>query len=439
MTEITFFGGVDGEIGGNIIQLKTKESRIFLDMGVNFQRRRKYYDDIFIKPSSKDELIRVGVLPNLDIFQLTNKTFCDGVLISHAHSDHYKFISFLNRNIPIYLSTESAGIISSIYQTLPKTFENDFSGLNFRPFKNSKSFKINDIEVVPIEVNHSIIGAYSFLLYTDNLRIFYTGDFKIDGRRKELFQQLVNQLKDEKIDILITEATRVIDFSLTSESDVEKNLQEVLSKGKSLTFIDVSLLDLDRINTIFEVSTFLKKDVIIPPKLAYYLLSLRERLSFKLSTHQKLLIYDNGKPQKEEWIKETFSSYPRSNIILKNEILKEPARYIFVNTFLSPTELKELEPPEGSIFIHSSSEPFDEERELSYTRLVNWLEFFGIPSCNIHSSGHIDIFSLRDFVREIKPKITIPIHTAYPYLVGRFFSDISKVIVPKREVPYIFQ
>jgi ribonuclease J len=439
MTEITFFGGVDGEIGGNIIQLKTKESRIFLDMGINFQRRRKYYDDIFIKPSSKDELIRVGVLPNLDIFQLTNETLCDGVLISHAHSDHYKFIPFLNRNIPIYLSTESAGIISSIYQTLPKTFENDFSGLTFKPFKNSKGFKINDIEVIPIEVNHSIIGAYSFLLYTDNLRIFYTGDFKIDGRRKELFQQLVNRLKYEKIDILITEATRVIDFSLTSESDVEKNLQEVLSKGKSLTFIDVSLLDLDRINTVFEVSAFLKKDVIIPPKLAYYLLSLREKLSFKLSTHHNLLIYDNGKPQKEEWIKETFSSYPRSNIILKNEILKEPARYIFVNTFLSPTELKELEPPEGSIFIHSSSEPFDEERELSYTRLVNWLEFFGIPSCHIHSSGHIDIFSLRDFVREIKPKITIPIHTVYPYLVGKFFSNISKVIVPKKEVPYTFQ
>jgi ribonuclease J len=439
MTEIIFFGGVDGEIGGNIIQLKTKESRIFLDMGINFQRRRKYYDDIFIKPSSKDELIRVGVLPNLDIFQLTNETLCDGVLISHAHSDHYKFISFLNRNIPIYLSTESAGIISSIYQTLPKTFENDFSGLTFKPFKNSKGFKINDIEVIPIEVNHSIIGAYSFLLYTDNLRIFYTGDFKIDGRRKELFQQLVNRLKDEKIDILITEATRVIDFSLTSESDVERNLQEVLSKGKSLTFIDVSLLDLERINTIFEVSIFLKKDVIIPARLAYYLLSLREKLGFKPSTYHKLLIYNSGKPQKEEWIKETFSSYPRSNIILKNEILEEPARYIFVNTFLSPAELKELEPPEGSIFIHSSSEPFDEERELSYTRLVNWLEFFGIPSCHIHSSGHIDIFSLRDFVREIKPKITIPIHTAYPYLVGKFFSNISKVIVPKREVPYTFQ
>jgi ribonuclease J len=439
MTEITFFGGVDGEIGGNIIQLKTKESRIFLDMGINFQRRRKYYDDIFIKPSSKDELIRVGVLPNLDIFQLTNKTFCDGVLISHAHSDHYKFISFLNRDIPVYLSAESAGIISSISQTLPKTFENDFSGLNFKPFKNLKSFKINDIEIVPIEVNHSIIGAYSFLIYTDNLHIYYTGDFKINGRRKELFQQLIHRLKEEKVDILITEATRVIDFSLTSESDVEKNLQEVLSKGKSLTFIDVSLLDLDRINTIFEISTFLKKDVIIPPRLAYYLLSLREKLGFKPSTHQKLLIYDSGKPQKEEWIKETFSSYPRSNIILKNEILKEPARYIFVNTFLSPAELKELEPPEGSIFIHSSSEPFDEERELSYTRLVNWLEFFGIPSCHIHSSGHIDIFSLRDFVREIKPKITIPIHTAYPYLVGKFFSNISKVIVPKKEVPYTFQ
>jgi len=439
MIEVTFFGGVDNEIGGNIIQLKTKESRIFLDMGMNFQRRRKYYDDIFIKPSSKDELIRVGVLPNLDVFQLTNETFCDGVLISHAHSDHYKFIPFLNRDIPIYLSAESAGIISSIFQTLPKTFENDFSGLNFKPFKNLKSFKINDIEIAPIEVNHSIIGAYSFLIYTDNLRIFYTGDFKTNGKRKELFQELINRLKEERIDILITEATRVIDFSLTSEDDVEKKLQEILSKERSLTFIDVSLLDLDRIDTIFKVSASFKKDVIIPPKLAYYFLFLREKLKLKFSFPQNLLIYDSGRFVREEWVKETYSSYPKSKIISKNEILKEPARYIFVNTFLSPIELKELEPPEGSIFIHSSSEPFDEERELSYTILTNWLEFFGIPSCQIHSSGHIDLISLKNFIREIKPNITIPIHTSYAYLVGKFFSNISKVIVPKKEVPYIFQ
>ncbi|MFH8119737.1 MAG: MBL fold metallo-hydrolase RNA specificity domain-containing protein, partial [Candidatus Aenigmatarchaeota archaeon] len=107
--------------------------------------------------------------------------------------------------------------------------------------------------------------------------------------------------------------------------------------------------------------------------------------------------------------------------------------------FLSPLELKELEPPKGSIFILSSSEPFDEERGLAFDRLINWLEFLGIPSSQVHSSGHIDIFSLKNFINQIKPKIVIPIHTSYPNLVGKFLSDISKVIIPKKEVPYTFQ
>jgi len=438
MVEIRFFGGVGGEVGGNIIKITTNTSAIFLDMGMNFQQRRKYYDDIFIKPYSKEELIRVGILPNLDIFQSTNENTCDGILISHAHSDHYKFLSLINRKIPVYTSIETFAIINSIFQTLPKTFENDYSGINFKCFKNQKSFKINDIEILPIEVDHSIIGANSFLIYTDTTRILYTGDFRAHGKRKNLFSQLVEKVKEERIDILITEATRAIDFSLMNESDVEKKLYEILSKEKSAIFIDISLLDLDRISTILSVSSTFKRNVIIPPKLAYYLLSLQQKLGLKLPLTENILVYEKEEWTKENWIKDTYSSYPASKKITKNEILKKPGNYIFITTFLSPLELKELEPPEGSIFILSSSEPFDEERGLAFDRLINWLEFLGIPSTQIHSSGHIDIFSLKNFINQIKPKIVIPIHTSYPNLVGKFFSNVSKVIIPKKEVPYNF-
>lgn len=439
MVEIKFFGGVGGEVGGNIIQITTKTSNIFLDMGMNFQQRRKYYDDIFIKPSSKEELIRVGILPDLDIFKPTSTISCDGILISHAHSDHYKFISLINRHIPVYTSLESLSIINSIFQTLPKTFENDYSKINFKSFKSSKSLQINDIEILPIEVDHSIIGANSFLIYTDTERIFYTGDFRAHGKRKDLFLQLIDKIKEEKIDILITEATRAIDFSLMDESDVEKKLYEILSKEKSFIFIDVSLLDLDRISTILNISSTFERSVIIPPRLAYYLLSLQQKLRLRFPLTENVLIYEKEKWGEESWIKDTYSSYPSSKRITKDEIIKEPNRYIFITTFLSPLELKELEPPKGSIFILSSSEPFDEERGLAFDRLINWLEFLGIPSSQVHSSGHIDIFSLKNFINQIKPKIVIPIHTSYPNLVGKFLSDISKVIIPKKEVPYTFQ
>lgn len=439
MIEIKFFGGVDGEVGGNIIRISTRTSNIFLDMGINFQQRRKYYDDIFIKPSSKEELIRVGVLPDLDIFQPANTISCDGILISHAHSDHYKFISLINRQIPVYTSPETLSIINTVFQTLPKTFENDYSKINFKPFKSSKTFPINDIEILPIEVDHSIIGANSFLIYTNTARIFYTGDFRAHGKRKNLFFQLIDKIKEEKIDILITEATRAIDFSLMDENDVEKKLYEILSKEKSFIFIDVSLLDLDRISTILNISSTFERSVIIPPRLAYYLLSLQQKLGLKFPLTENILIYEKERWKKEEWIKDTYSSYPSSKKITKNEILKDPNRYIFITTFLSPLELKELEPPEGSVFILSSSEPFDEERELAFDRLINWLEFLGIPSTQVHSSGHIDIFSLKNFINQIKPKIVIPIHTSYPELVGKFLSGVSKVIIPKKEVPYTFR
>lgn len=439
MVEIKFFGGVCGEIGGNIIRVATKDSNIFLDMGVNFRNRRKYYDDIFIRPSSKEELIEIGVLPDLDVFKSTNTDYCDGILISHAHSDHYKFISLINRQIPVYSSLETMNIINCIFQTLPKTFENDYSKINFASFKKSKTFQINDIEILPIEVDHSIIGAYSFIIYTDTTRIFYTGDFRAHGMRKDLFSQLIDILKEEKIDVLITEATRAIDFSLIDENDVGKKLYEILSKEKEPIFIDTSLLDFDRINTILKVSSAFERHVIIPPRLAYYLLFLEQKLGLKLLQAENVLIYEKDRYIKNGWIKDTYSSCPSSKKITKDEILREPERYIFVTTFLSPAELKEIKPPRGSIFILSTSEPFDEERELAFDRLINWLEFLGIPFIQIHSSGHIDILSLRRFINQIKPKIVIPIHTSHPELVGKLLSKTSKVILPKKEVPYTFR
>jgi ribonuclease J len=44
MVELTFFGGVK-EIGGNKILLEDNGTRVFLDFGLSFGLRKKYYDE----------------------------------------------------------------------------------------------------------------------------------------------------------------------------------------------------------------------------------------------------------------------------------------------------------------------------------------------------------------------------------------------------------
>jgi ribonuclease J len=95
-----------------------------------------------------------------------------------------------------------------------------------------------------------------------------------------------------------------------------------------------------------------------------------------------------------------------------------------------------IKPKPGSSFIFSSSEPFNEEREIEYEKFINWLNHFGLPMYRIHCSGHIMPNDLKKVVNEIKPKKFFPIHTEYPELLKKFLIDLTKVILVEKEVIY---
>jgi len=76
--------------------------------------------------------------------------------------------------------------------------------------------------------------------------------------------------------------------------------------------------------------------------------------------------------------------------------------------------------PPDSIAIFSESEPIDEESQIEFEKIVNWLEHLAIPSYRIHCSGHIYPFQLRSVVKEIKPKDLEVIHSNYPLVLRKY-------------------
>ena len=71
--------------------------------------------------------------------------------------------------------------------------------------QSEKEFYIGDIKVKPILCDHSAFDSYMILLYLENKKVLYTGDFSANGIKS--FYSLLNKL--EKVDILITEGTTV--------------------------------------------------------------------------------------------------------------------------------------------------------------------------------------------------------------------------------------
>lgn len=136
MVTITCYGGV-GEIGGNKVLLEDGAARLFLDFGVSFAQRGRYFEE-YLKPRSGRglvDLLHLGLLPPLggiyreDLFpgdELRDwlraqpgyrELELGGVLLSHAHVDHSGYISFLDESVPIYSSAMTAFISKALQDT----------------------------------------------------------------------------------------------------------------------------------------------------------------------------------------------------------------------------------------------------------------------------------------------------------------------------------
>ncbi|HHF58898.1 MAG TPA: MBL fold metallo-hydrolase, partial [Thermoplasmatales archaeon] len=66
MVKLTFYGGV-GEIGGNKILLEDGDCRIFLDFGVSFSRRSKYFEE-FLPPRTANgigDFLATNLIPDI--------------------------------------------------------------------------------------------------------------------------------------------------------------------------------------------------------------------------------------------------------------------------------------------------------------------------------------------------------------------------------------
>ena len=129
MTSITFHGGVN-DIGGNKFLVEDKGTKIFMDFGMSFTDEGKFFSQFMNARTSNSlaDLFELGILPNIPGMYRTDytkhmglggneATEIDAVLLTHAHVDHCKYISYLRPDIPIYCSEASKLIMQNYDDT----------------------------------------------------------------------------------------------------------------------------------------------------------------------------------------------------------------------------------------------------------------------------------------------------------------------------------
>lgn len=135
MTALTFYDSADC-IGGNKILLENEGKALFFDFGTNFKTEGAFFDE-YLGPRSTfgfSDLLAVGLLPPLkglyrsDLeypgvwskysgHPLCREIEVHGVLLSHAHYDHFGHFTYLRRDVPVYTSLTSAAICKALQDT----------------------------------------------------------------------------------------------------------------------------------------------------------------------------------------------------------------------------------------------------------------------------------------------------------------------------------
>lgn len=449
MTNITVYGGAD-HIGGNKILLEDRDTRIFLDFGEQFNFKDDFFAD-WLKPrdarTGLKDYFHFDLMPKIPGLYgkrwlahtdlKYEKPAFDAIFISHMHFDHAMHLKFVDDDVPVYLGA-AADTIRKSWETTGGTSVS-FGEHEFRTFRTGSKVKIGSIEVEPIHVDHSVPGAYGFLVHTSGGCVAYTGDLRLHGPRSDMTKEFVRRAAAENPIALVCEGTRV------SPSDPREDLSEMEVRAKAsdlvaghknkLAIVSFYPKDVDRMRTFRDVAKATGRKFVVSAKIAHLLESLKDDKRISVPdpmTDPNMLVYVRQDmprpfPYEKHYIEMRGSS---DHVVSSEDVAKRQNQLIFHNDFMQLAELIDILPSPGSLFIRSKSEPFEED-DVQDEVLRNWISYFKLDFHQAHASGHANMEEMFQMIRDIRPKVVIPVHTEHADLFRKCGRAVERPVARK--------
>jgi len=447
---LTCYGGV-GEIGGNKLLLEDKGTKVLLDFGAGFADGSDYFDSS-IRPrdvNGAGDLFEFGLLPQIpglyseEALQNTPLKYSEpeveAVVLSHYHWDHAGRIVYVDSRIPVYCGETTA----LIHEAYSKSSSSPLDGHPIRKFRTGDRFRIGPMEFVPVHVDHSIPGAYGFIVHTSEGTLAYTGDFRFHGPAGAMTRDFVEAARRERPRLLLTEGTRVSPEKSKSNMSEKAVLDEacrMVGRTRRLVFSTFRGNDVDRINTFHAAAKATGRRLVVSMKMA----SLLE----KLKTDKKLRVPRVGKDvdvyvrRKRSGSLDDHDYYPWERPFLGTGVSaydvsrKQSEVFLHLEAWNFP-ELVDIKPERGGTYIHAATEAFNEEGERDEEIIRNWIRHVGFRYAQLHASGHAPMNEVGRLVKGISSKEVVQIHTEHPESFKSFKGGRWALRTARRGVPLV--
>ncbi|MDH7500575.1 MAG: ribonuclease J [candidate division NC10 bacterium] len=400
-------GGL-GEIGMNMMALRSGEDLLVIDAGLMFP---------------EEEMLGVDlVIPDIS-FLLEHREKIRGILLTHGHEDHTGALPFLLREIrvPIYGTALTLGLVSEKLREAGLLEEADL-----RRIRPRDRIRLGGLGVEFIRVCHSIADGVGLAIHTPAGLIVHTGDFKldqspVDGEFTDLHR--FADLGAQGVLVLLSDSTNADQEGNTpSERSVGEALEEIFRRAKRRIILACFASNIHRIQQVFQVAARLGRKVAVHGKTMVANVRIASELGY--------LNIPNGTMVRLE---EMRNLPPERILILTTGSQGEPLSAI---SRMAMGEHKQIQVQPGDTVIISAKVIPGNEKSIAHT--INHLfkrgaEVIYDEIASVHASGHPAREELRLMLHLTRPRFFIPIHGEYRHL--HFHANLAEEMgVPRDHI-----
>lgn len=381
------------QIGGNIVEIGTKNTRLIFDCGVNLPL-----------------IDRAQIPDNIQIEGLTfGKPAYNAVFISHYHNDHCGLLNRILPGISVYAGETTRKVLEVI---------SDFTGSpkpNIRcRFYDCIPLEFADIRVTPIGVPHSAADAYMFLIQGDGKNILYTGDYKTPALIEEKMRRFLKIVGN--LDVMISEGTNIafnrsnLKGTIRNEGQLEIAAATAMEKYKGDVFVLCSSTNIDRIRAIYNACK--KTGRVMAEDL--FLSSITDCIDAATPSpfnEQDILGFVANYVTKERHPRQFY--YLESHhvdFVGAKQLAETKNKVVFIRTSMIPFlgRLKRYSTLQDSVMIYSMWDGYRQKEDVK--KLLSYCNKNGIAIETAHVSGHVYRQELLKFFKTLQPNVLVPIH-----------------------------
>ncbi|RLQ87683.1 ribonuclease J [Notoacmeibacter ruber] len=379
-------GGV-GEIGMNFglygFGPPKKRKWIIVDCGVTFPGPELPGVDL--------------VLPDIAFIEAERENLL-GMVITHAHEDHYGAILDLwpRLRCPIHMSAFTAAMLEA------KREPEHQLDLDIHLFQANDTFDLGPFSLKVIPVTHSIPEPFSLLIETTLGRVLHTGDWKFDPEPaigQPVDQDQFAKIGDDGLLALVCDSTNAMtDGESPSEKAVNEGLREQIEKAPGRVVITSFSSNVGRIRSIMEAARDSGRSLLVLGRSMRRVMDVAGDLG-----------YLDGLP--EPIPEDEADNIPRENLaILCTGSQGEPRAAL---AKLSRDEMRAVSLTKGDMVIFSSRAIPGNEKAINDIKnglIEQGVRILENSEALVHVSGHPRRNELRRMYQLTRPSIAVPVH-----------------------------